>query len=36
LWAFGIGWPVAVIIALLGFPVIRHVTSRLVAFIEGK
>jgi hypothetical protein len=36
LWAFGIGWPVAVIIALLGFPIIRHVTSRLVAFIEGK
>jgi hypothetical protein len=34
--AFGIGWPVAVIIALIGFPLVRRVTHRLVALIEGK
>ena len=34
--AFGIGWPVAVVIAVLGFPALRVATERLVALIEGK
>jgi len=34
--AFSIGWPVAVVIALLAFPVVRRITIRLVALIEGK
>jgi hypothetical protein len=34
--AFGIGWPVAVVIGLIAFPLIRRVTHRLVALIEGK
>lgn len=34
--AFGIGWPVALVIGLIAFPVVRRVTLRLVALIEGK
>jgi hypothetical protein len=34
--AFCIGWPVAAIIGLIAFPVVRGVTHRLVALIEGK
>ena len=34
--AFGIGWPVAVVIGLVAFPVVRRITNRLVALIEGK
>jgi Protein of unknown function (DUF2798) len=34
--AFGIGWPVAAIVALLAFPVVRYLTARLVTLIEGK
>ena len=34
--AFGIGWPVAAIIGLIAFPLVRRVTNRLVALIEGK
>ncbi|HEY1746536.1 MAG TPA: DUF2798 domain-containing protein [Xanthobacteraceae bacterium] len=34
--AFGIGWPVAAIVALLAFPIVRYLTARLVALIEGK
>ena len=34
--AFSIGWPVAVVIALLAFPLLRRITNRLVAFIEGQ
>jgi Protein of unknown function (DUF2798) len=34
--AFGIGWPVAAIVALLAFPAVRYLTAHLVTLIEGK
>ena len=34
--AFGVGWPVAAIVGLIAFPVVRGITHRLVALIEGK
>jgi hypothetical protein len=34
--AFGVGWPIAVVIGLIAFPAVRRVTNRLVALIEGK
>jgi hypothetical protein len=34
--AFIIGWPVAAVTGLLLFPIVRRVTSRIVAMIEGK
>jgi hypothetical protein len=34
--AFSIGWPVAAVIALLAFPLLRRLTNGLVTFIEGK
>jgi hypothetical protein len=33
--AFLVGWPVAAVVIFIGMPIVRRVTLRLVALIEG-
>jgi hypothetical protein len=33
--AWLVGWPVAAVVVFLGAPVVRRITLRLVALIEG-
>jgi len=36
LFAFTVGWPVAAVTAYFAMPIVRRLTARIVALIEGK